>query len=191
MYIALEGIDTAGKTTQIELLRSKYPEAVFTCEPGGSVLGSRLRELLLHGEAITKEAECLLFLADRAEHIHHVILPNQEKMIISDRSLVSGIAYAKDFDLSLLIKFNLFATRCVLPDCVAILCLTQEELMKRLSLKRKDKIEQRGIEFLLEIQQRMQDACKSLGIAYLLIDARDSIEQIHQQISWQIHSLCD
>lgn len=183
MYVALEGIDTAGKSTQIELLKSKYPQAIFTCEPGGSELGKTLREILLQGESeISKEAECLLFLADRAEHIQSVILPNQEKLIISDRSLISGIAYAKDFDFSLIITLNLFATKGILPECVVILELTQEELIKRLSLKHQDKIEKKGVEFLLEIQKRMIKACIELQIPYVLIDARESKQAIHQKI---------
>lgn len=183
MYIALEGVDTAGKSTQIELLKSKYPQAVFTCEPGGSELGKRLRKILLQDESeISKEAECLLFLADRAEHIQNVILPNQGRLIFSDRSLISGIAYAKDFDFSKTIELNLFATRGILPECVVILELTQEELIKRLSFKHQDKIEQKGAGFLLEIQTRMIKACLALQIPYVLIDAKESKQDIHQKI---------
>lgn len=183
MYVALEGIDTAGKSTQIELLKSKYPQAIFTCEPGGSELGKTLRGILLQGESeISKEAECLLFLADRAEHIQNVILPNQGKFIVSDRSLISGIAYAKDFDFSTIIALNLFATKGILPKYVVILELTKEELIKRLSLKHQDKIEKKGVEFLLEIQKRMIKACLELKIPYVLIDARESEQAIHQKI---------
>lgn len=183
MYVALEGIDTAGKSTQIELLKGKYPQAIFTCEPGGSELGKTLRRILLQGESeISKEAECLLFLADRAEHVQSVILPNQGSLIISDRSLISGIAYAKDFDFNLIVELNLFASKGILPQCVVILELTQEELVRRLSLKHQDKIEKKGVEFLLEIQKRMIKACSSLKIPYVLIDARENQQAIHQKI---------
>lgn len=182
MYIALEGIDTAGKSTQIELLKSKYLEAIFTCEPGGSELGKTLREILLQGGEISEEAECLLFLADRAEHFHRVILPNQEKLIFSDRSLISGIAYAKNFDFDQIIALNLFATQRVLPNYVVILQLTHEELTKRLALKHRDNIEKKGVEFLLEIQQRMIDVCFKLKIPHILIDATESKQVIYEKI---------
>lgn len=187
MYLALEGIDTAGKSTQIALLREKMPQAIFTCEPGGSDLGKKLRKILLEEEMeLGKEAECLLFLADRAEHIHRVILPNQDRLIISDRSLISGIAYAKDLDFQKLIELNLFAVQNILPNCVVLLELTQEELEKRLSVKHQDRIEQRGVEFLLEIQQKMVEACHQLKIPLLKIDAKESIDSIHQYILKQI-----
>lgn len=184
MYVALEGIDTAGKSTQINLLKQRFPQAVFTCEPGGSKLGLKLREILLGKEMeLCKESEFLLFLADRAEHIHRIVLPNLEKLIVSDRSLISGIAYAKDIELSKALEFNLFATQGVLPDLVVLLELDKQELEKRLNAKHQDKIEQRGIGFLLEIQKRMIEACEKLKIPLIRIDAQENIEQIHQEIT--------
>ena len=69
MYLVIEGIDTAGKSTQLDILNKKFPQAVFTKEPGGTALGIKLREMALSGEAKSKTAEMFLFLADRAEHI--------------------------------------------------------------------------------------------------------------------------
>ena len=94
MYIAIEGIDTAGKTTQIERLKKHFPDAIITKEPGGTSIGKEIREMVLSAKAQSKKAEFLLFLADRAEHIKEVVEPNLDKMIISDRSAVSGVAYA-------------------------------------------------------------------------------------------------
>ncbi|MCK4874452.1 MAG: dTMP kinase, partial [Sulfurimonas sp.] len=84
MYIAIEGIDTAGKSTQIDAVSKNFPEAIVTKEPGGTEIGKEIRELVLSARAQSKKAEFLLFLADRAEHIKEVIEPNLEKMIISD-----------------------------------------------------------------------------------------------------------
>ena len=95
MYIALEGIDTAGKSTQIQALSKKFPDAIITKEPGATEIGKEIREMLLSARVESKKAEFLLFLADRAEHMLKVIEPNiNTKMIISDRSAVSGVAYA-------------------------------------------------------------------------------------------------
>lgn len=187
MYVAIEGIDTAGKSTQIELLKQRFPQAIFTCEPGGSELGLSLRKILLEDEMkLSAIAECLLFLSDRAEHIAQVVLPNLAQLVISDRSLISGIAYAKDMDLSKMIELNLFATQGILPQTIVLLELSSEELHKRLSLKKRDKIEQRGLSFLLEIQDRMIKACEILEIPLLRIDASESIQSIHQKICKQI-----
>ena len=131
-------------------------------------------------------AEFLLFLSDRAEHCSKVLLPNRNKLIISDRSLISGIAYAKSLVWEEVISLNLFSTQGYKPDLVILLELSQEELTKRLSAKKQDSIELRGIGYLLEIQSRMIEACEALGVKMCCIDASKSVEQIHQQIKEQL-----
>jgi len=63
MYVVIEGIDTAGKSTQLELLKKKFPKATFTKEPGGTPIGIKLREMALGGEAKSKIAEMFLFFS--------------------------------------------------------------------------------------------------------------------------------
>ena len=107
MYVVIEGIDTAGKSTQLDLLKKKLPNAIFTKEPGGTTLGLKLRTMALNGEAKSKIAEMFLFMADRAEHIEEVIKNNKNNTIISDRSMISGIAYASTLSIDELINLNL------------------------------------------------------------------------------------
>ncbi|GAA7257795.1 dTMP kinase [Helicobacter cholecystus] len=183
MYVAIEGIDTAGKSTQISLLQKAFPQAFFTLEPGGSELGKRLREILLESEMhLSDRAEFLLFLSDRAEHTHKVLLPHSNEFIISDRSLISGIAYAQTLSFEQSIALNLFATQNIKPDLVILLELQKEELSKRLQAKKQDNIELRGLEYLLEIQNRMVLAAQKLGIRLERIDATLEIEEIHTRI---------
>ncbi len=186
MYIAIEGIDTAGKSTQIERLRSIFPGALFTKEPGGTAAGIQVRDIVLHGELKSKMAELLLFLADRAEHTEEVILPNMNKLIISDRSAVSGMAYAGVQNLcdeSTLVMLNRLATNGYLPDNVFILRLTPEELSARLSQKEHDRVEARGIEYLLSIQDALIASAYALGIQTHVIDATQSIDTITNEIT--------
>lgn len=182
MYVVIEGIDTAGKSTQLEILAKKYKEAIFTKEPGGTQIGIKLRQMALEGEAKSKLAEMFLFLADRAEHIYEVILANKDKMVISDRSMISGIAYAKNLSLQTVIDLNLIATNNTLPTHVILLKLSKEELQNRLSKKEHDSIEARGIDYLLEIQNRMEETIKKLNLNYRFIDASLSIENISKDI---------
>ncbi|MDA3966919.1 MULTISPECIES: dTMP kinase [Helicobacter] len=183
MYIALEGIDTCGKSTQIKSLKLHYKDAIFTKEPGGSKIGEKLREILLYDcESLSKEAEILLFLADRAQHIKEIIKPNKEKLIISDRSLVSGIAYATDFDFEILQTLNLFATSGVVPDYVVFLEISENELITRLGKKEMDNIEKRGVEYLLSLQSRILDTIRLLGIPYCIINASDEVGAITNEI---------
>jgi len=186
MYIAIEGIDTAGKSTQIEALRSLFPDALITKEPGGTAVGTEIRNMVLHGNLKSKTAELLLFLADRAEHTESIILPNMNKLIISDRSAVSGMAYASVQNLCdepVLVMLNRLATGGTLPDTVFILKLSAEELAHRLSQKEHDVIESRGIDYLLSIQEALIASAYALGIQTVVIDATQSIDIITKEIT--------
>ncbi len=188
MYIIIEGIDTAGKSTQLNILKEKHPEAIFTKEPGGTELGVKLREMVLNGEAKSKVAEMFLFLADRAEHSYEIVKKHKEDIVISDRGFLSGIAYAVSAPLEIAISLNIMALNGVFPDKIIILELTKEELEFRLSQKEKDSIEKRGSQYLLDIQSRMIDAIEMINntsnkkIDFLRVDARKSIEDISKII---------
>jgi dTMP kinase len=186
MYIAIEGIDTAGKSTQIALLAQNFPDAIITKEPGATEIGKEIREMVLSARAKSKKAEFLLFLADRAEHITEVIEPNREtKMIISDRSAVSGVAYALiqgEISKEELVTLNNFATSNIYPQKVFLLRLSKEELEYRLSQKELDGIELRGSEYLLNIQNAIIEACALLGLELVEIDATQNREDITQEI---------
>jgi len=186
MYITIEGIDTAGKSTQIEALSKNFPEAIITKEPGATDIGKEIREMVLSARTQSKKAEFLLFLADRAEHIKEVIEPNIDKnMIISDRSVVSGVAYALvqgEISETAIVHLNRFATNGIYPKKVFLLKLTKEELEFRLSQKELDGIELRGSEYLLEIQDALIKASQLLNIELVEVDATQSRNEITQEI---------
>ncbi|NWF66354.1 MAG: dTMP kinase [Campylobacterales bacterium] len=184
MYIAIEGIDTCGKSTQIEKLKEIYKQAVFTKEPGGTDIGLSIRDIVLNKEVKSKSAEMFLFLADRAEHFEQIIKPNQDKLIISDRSLISGIAYATHFidEINAIVEMNRFALDNKFPDGVIFLKLSKEELTNRVSLKQKDKIENRGIEYMLKIQQNIKSVLQLLNLNYIEIDASLDVDNITKKI---------
>ena len=100
VFISFEGIDGVGKSTQLRLVSEKYRSlgyaVVTTREPGGTVLGQRIREMLLDpNQNVSHAAEILLYAADRAQHIKEVILPALKagKIVLSDRYLDSSVAY--------------------------------------------------------------------------------------------------
>jgi len=185
MYILFEGIDTCGKSTQIDLIAQKHPEVIVTHEPGGTPFGKKAREILLSDSLASKRAELLLFLADRAEHYQEVIFPNKDKVIFSDRGFLSGIGYALangDFDFEELVSLNRFALEGHFPDRVILFLTDMETLEERTSAKSLDGIELRGLKYLLEVQEHMKQSILKLGIPHLFIDATDDIESIHQTI---------
>ena len=182
MYIAIEGIDTAGKSTQIELLKNEFNDFLFIKEPGFTPLGEKLRNIIFN-DVICKKSELFLFLADRAETVEKVIKPNINKNIITDRSVISGIAYAMEFfEFNMLVNLNQFATNSIFPQKVIILKLDKKTLIKRLPTKTHDNIEKRGIDYLLSIQDNMIEVCNRLEIPYILLDASNSIEEINFRI---------
>ncbi len=185
MYIVVEGIDTCGKSTQIELLAKAYPQAIITKEPGATELGAKIRELVLYSDGLCPVTELLLFLADRSNHASAVIKPNLGRLIISDRSLVSGMAYAlasRKFEFEWLEQLNRFAMQDIMPDAIILFKIKEETLRERLGEKSHDIIEQRGIEYMLDVQQQLQFVAKQLGIKTLMIHAEESINDIYTQI---------
>ncbi|MEE8588099.1 MAG: dTMP kinase [Sulfurimonadaceae bacterium] len=185
MYIAIEGIDTAGKSTQIARLAEAYPDAIITKEPGATKIGERIRDIVLSGEVQSAKAEFLLFLADRAEHMQEVVSPNLDKLVISDRSVVSGVAYAmvqESISQTAILHLNRFATDGNYPQILFLLQLSEKELSFRLSQKELDGIELRGTEYLLGIQDALIEAAKLLEIELVVIDASNPIEAITEEI---------
>ena len=192
MYILFEGIDTCGKSTQVELIAQKFDNVIITKEPGGTEFGIQAREILLKDSLSSKRAELLLFLADRAEHYIQVIKKNQDKIIISDRGFLSGIGYALangDFDFDYLVELNSFALEGNFPDLIILFLIDIETLKERTSEKALDGIELRGLEYLISVQTHMRESLKRLDIPYLLIDATDSIENISKKITLNILQL--
>lgn len=194
MYILFEGIDTCGKTTQIELIAKKFQNAIVTKEPGGTEFGKHAREILLKDSLSSKRAELLLFLADRAEHYAEVIKPNPNKLVLSDRGFLSGIAYALangDFEFEHLLELNRFALEETFPDLIILFQTNIETLQVRMGEKTLDGIELRGLEYLISVQKHMRESLEKLDIDFLLIDATQSIENIHEVIFQKIQNLSD
>jgi len=99
MFVSFEGLDGSGKSTQAELLRARLEaegeEVVATREPGGTELGERLRDLVLHGGHVSPWAEALIYAASRAQHVDEVIRPALDRgaSVLCDRYLASSVAY--------------------------------------------------------------------------------------------------
>jgi dTMP kinase len=182
LYILFEGIDGAGKSTQIARLAAAYPQAIVTKEPGGTKLGENLREILLKENDLDKRAEILLFLADRAEHFGKIIKPNLDKMILSDRGFVSGMAYALaggNFSFEELLSLNKFALQGNFPQKIVFFKADESTLRSRLNSRAQiDGIEARGFGYLLKVQDAMEEILQKLDARYVTIDAAWDEEKI-------------
>jgi len=182
MYVIFEGIDGAGKSTQIARLAAVFPQAIVTKEPGGTKLGENLREILLKENGLDKRTEILLFLADRAEHFGKIIKPNSNKMILSDRGFVSGMAYALaggNFSFEELLNLNKFALQGNFPQKIVFFKADESTLRSRLgSRAQMDGIEARGFSYLLRVQDAMEEILQKLDIRYVTIGAALDEEKI-------------
>ncbi|MDO5046818.1 dTMP kinase [Campylobacter sp.] len=189
MYVLFEGVDGVGKSTQIQRVAKFYENALITHEPGGTKLGEKLREILLGKNSLSKEAEILLFLADRAEHFDKIISKNEDKIVLSDRGFVSGMAYAMANEsragrvcdeayVQKLLEFNKFALQGKMPDKIVFFEANLELINSRVFSRNLDHIESRGAEYLLSVQENMKRVLNSLDLKILTVKADDKIENI-------------
>jgi dTMP kinase len=156
MFVSFEGLDGSGKTTQAELLadwleKEQHP-VVATREPGGTMLGEQVRELLLSGDGMTPWAEAALFTAARAELVERVIGPALANgaTVVSDRFLDSSLVYqgiARGLGIDRVLALNLDAIRGIVPDVTFLLLVDLDEALKR-SAGARDRIEREGEPFL-------------------------------------------
>jgi dTMP kinase len=142
-FIAVEGGDGAGKSTQIaalaEWLRKRGFEVVATREPGGTELGHQLRDVLLHRSdlgGIGVRTEALLFAADRADHMEKVVMPalTRGAIVLTDRHVDSSIAYqsgGRGLPAEAVAALSTFATQGVRPDLILLLDLDPEVAGRR------------------------------------------------------------
>lgn len=189
VIIAFEGIDGVGKSTQLALseknLEACDKEIILTKEPGGTAFGRKIREIIFH-EELSFKAEFFLFLADRSEHYERVLKKHKDKIILSDRTFISGIAYAcvneKSLNMEELFKINAFALNNTFPDKVIFLKADEELIQERLGSRKQDRIESRGRQYLLEVQDKIEELLEKYSFPYLALNAREKKEELNKKI---------
>ncbi len=185
-YIAFEGIDSCGKSTQArmfcEFLKNQGYELFCTKEPGGGAIDMCIRDILLHGSILPK-AKMFMFLADRTIHMEMVREKlNTGSIVISDRSLFSTIAY-QCFGDGLSLKFveeaNRYATDGLLPNLTFVIDVKIDTMDKR--IKSKDSIESKGREFFKKVKEGYKYIQKQYNNVYV-IDGERTQEEIFRDI---------
>ncbi|MBP8536790.1 dTMP kinase [Streptomyces sp. MK37H] len=180
-FIAVEGGDGSGKSTQVEALaewiRAKGHEVVVTREPGATAIGKRLRSILLDvsSAGISHRAEALLYAADRAEHVDTVVRPALERgaVVISDRYIDSSVAYqgaGRDLAATEIARISRWATNGLVPHLTVLLDVSPETARERFT-EAPDRLESEPAEF----HQRVRAGFLALAAAdparYIVVDA--------------------
>jgi dTMP kinase len=189
--IAFEGVEGAGKSTQLELLRQALEgrgrEVVVTREPGGTPAGERVRAVVLDpGVELHPRAEALLFAAARAELVERVIRPALERgaVVLCDRYVDSSLAYqggARGLGRGPVEDVNRFATGGLLPDLVVLLDLDPAAGLGRRA-RDPDRIEAQDLDF----HRRVHDAFRDLAAAdperFCVVDAAFPVGEVAAQV---------
>jgi dTMP kinase len=196
-FITFEGIDGCGKSTQMRMLASELRlrglEVVTTREPGGTSLGTRLREALLDAEEqVDPLAELLLYAADRAQHVRTLVRPALDSghVVLSDRYADATAAYqgaGRGFPPELISEVIALATGGLMPDLTLIFDLTIDESQRRAQRRarkgvRRDRLDAEDAAF----HTRVRDAYLKIAAAepdrVRVIDASGSVQETHAQV---------
>jgi dTMP kinase len=190
-FITLEGMDGAGKSTHIpsiiEMLKARGREVVSTREPGGTPLGERLRELLLH-EAMHAETETLLMFAARREHIANVIAPALQRgaYVLSDRFTDATFAYqsgAKGVPANKVEILEQWVQEDLQPDLTLLFDVPVEVSIARLAGARSpDKFERESADFFTRIRNAYLERARKNPQRFRVIDGSKSLEEVAKAV---------
>ena len=196
IFIAFEGGEGSGKSTQVKLLKS-YLESIgesvlLTHEPGETELGVKLRQILLAPETgdISPRSEALLYAADRANHVEKLIKPalNEGSVVITDRYMDSSIAYqgaGRILQPAEIARISRWATETLYPDLTIVLDIPAEIGLSR--FVERDRLEAEPLAFHERVRQEFLHLAKSDPERYLIVDARLTIEEIANLIKDRIN----
>lgn len=190
MFFSIDGIDGAGKTTQLVLfeswLRSQGRDLVVCRDPGSTPLGESVRSILLEADfPIDARAEMLLYMACRAQLVQEVIRPAlaSGKTVLSDRYLIANIAYqsaAGDLTPDEILRVGEIAIAGLVPDLTIVLDLPPELAAARLP-SRKDRLERRGLEYFRKVRaQFLSSAAELSNVA--VVDATQEVADVQRAI---------
>ena len=190
IFITFEGVEGAGKTTQVQRLAAALgPDVVLTREPGGTPVAERIRDIFLTSHGITPMTELLLMAAARAQHVDELIRPAlaANRIVICDRFIDATVAYQGyrgGIDLALIHHLNRVATGGLTPDITFILDLPPEIGLQRQQSGKthRDRLDREPLELHRKVREGYLSAAKAAPDRVKLIDATQSSDAVHAAI---------
>ncbi|QSR29350.1 dTMP kinase [Nocardioides sp. S5] len=198
LFVCFEGGEGAGKSTQSRLLHdwlvARGETVLLTFEPGDTPVGKELRRIVLDPATgdLSDRTEALLYAADKAEHVDHVVLPAlaRGEVVITDRYVDSTLAYqgaGRTLDVAEVEAVARWATRDLRPHLTVVLDLAPEAGLSRFD--ERDRIEGQSLEFHERVRQGFLDLAAADPDHYVVLDARAPIEEIAAAIQERIAPL--
>ncbi|MFM7490862.1 MAG: dTMP kinase [Actinomycetota bacterium] len=193
-YIALEGIEGCGKSTQAVRLAEALG-AVLTRETGGTHIGERIRDVL-HDPAnthLSPMAEALLIAGDRAQHRAEVLSPHLSagRTVVSDRSVYSSLAYqgyGRQLDLTAVRQINDWALGGRWPDLVILIDIEHDEALSRLAHRDLDRFEREDHEFFRRIIDGFRAMAAADPTRWLVVDGTLAVDELAGLIRQHVRS---
>ncbi|WP_417736152.1 dTMP kinase [Rosistilla oblonga] len=200
MFLSIDGIDGAGKTTQLERLCQWLEEAgeavEFVRDPGSTPAGEAIRGLLLDSDLeMHRRCEALLYMAARTQLVEARIRPAiaAGKTVVSDRYLLANVVYQSvggEADPELLWELGQIATAGIYPDLTILLDLPADAAAERRSGPA-DRVERRGTEYLELVRQAFLEQLPRCQGATVVIDARQNIDAVWADIRSAVQATLD
>ncbi|WP_433470161.1 dTMP kinase [Spirillospora sp. CA-128828] len=199
VFVAFEGGEGAGKTTQARLaaiwLRDHGYDVVTTHEPGATKIGMRLRAMLLDRDTtgLSVRAETLLYAADRADHVANVIRPAMDRgaIVVSDRYVDSSLAYqgfGRQQPVEDIARVNAWATGGLVPDLTVLLEIPPQAGLNRLSAPA-DRIESESADFHERVRAGFHALAEADPDRYLILDASRPQGELSREIQYRIREI--
>ena len=197
LFIAFEGGDGAGKSTQVSLLREALESVgrtvTVTRQPGGTELGHQIRDLVLHGAHVAPRAEALLFAADKAHHVDQLIRPalDRGEVVLTDRYTDSSVAYqgaGRDLGAQEIHNLNMWAVDELVPDLTVVVDISAQEGRRRRG-KVHDRLEAEEDAFHEAIRAHYLAMAQGNPQRYLVVDGTESPEAIHAAVVERLRSM--
>jgi dTMP kinase len=192
-FISFEGIEGSGKSTQVKALakhlRAKGHKVIETVEPGGTMIGNKIRELLLEpGNHMDPMAELLLYYSSRAQHVREVIYPAilDNSIVITDRFIDSTVAYqgyARGIDLGLINTLNDIVVPDMKPFLTFLLDMDVEEGLRRnRRAQKEDRFELETVEFHNRVRKGFHQIAADEPERIKIVDASVNAEEVSRKV---------
>lgn len=193
-FIAFEGCEGAGKSTQMRLLseylNKKNIPHVVTREPGGGEISEAIRKVILNGKftAMTDECEALLYAAARVQHLADTVEPalNAGKTVLCDRYIFSSYAYqgyGRGLDMRFLENINSYAVQHFMPDITLFLDIPPVlAFARKHGADKDDRIEQAGEAFHAQVYRGYRELLKRFPGSMVPVDCSGNKFQTHEKI---------